>query len=277
MTFIEKLRKRQMSVNSMLCVGLDHDRSEESAATFNKMIIKNTAEFVCAYKLNTAFYSRSGWLQAALEGTIDYLRENYPEIPIILDTKRGDVAASASGYVDEAFVRFKAEAVTINPYLGKDSCQPFLDQKDKGIFVLCKTSNPGSGDFQDLPVHVVHQIRPLWEYVAFRVIKSWNKNNNCGLVVGATYPKELLTVRKMAGDMPILVPGTGAQGGDLAKVVRCGLDSTGFGLIISVSRSIMYASIGFDFAEAARRETANLRDRINALKTSLGGAFAQPS
>jgi len=202
MTFIEKLSKRQRAVNSMLCVGLDTDRDlvpmntgwiEDSVLIFNKVIINATAEFVCSYKLNLAFYSVSGWMQAILKDTIDYIHENYSEIPIILDAKDGDVANSAEKYVQEIFSRFKADAVTINPYLGQDSCQPFLDQKDKGIFILCKTSNPDSKKFQDLvvqpPARPPYRACYLWEYVAFEVANFWNKNKNCGLVVGEPIQK----------------------------------------------------------------------------------------
>jgi len=270
MTFIEKLKKRQRAVNSMLCVGLDTDKDEDSVLVFNKVIIDATAEFVCSYKLNLSFYSVSGRMQVILKDTIDYIHGNHPEIPVILDAKESDTANSAKKYVQGVFGRFEVDAATINPYLGQDSCQPFLDQEDKGIFILCKTSNPGSHDFQDLvvqpPTHSPYRTCYLWEYVAFEVTNFWNKNGNCGVVVGATYPKVLKRVRKIVGDMPILVPGVGVQAGDLEEVVRYGLDSTGFGLIISVSRSVIYASRGPDFATAAANEAKKFRDRINELK-----------
>lgn len=273
MTFIEKLKKRQRAVDSMLCVGLDADKDEDSVLVFNKAIIDATAEFVCSYKLNLSFYSVSGRMQVILKDTIDYIHGNHPEIPVILDAKEGDTANSAKKYVQGVFGRFEVDAATINPYLGQDSCQPFLDQKDKGIFILCKTSNPGSKDFQDLvvqpPARPPYRACYLWEHVAFEVANFWNKNGNCGLVIGATYPEALKTIRQVVGDMPILVPGIGVQEGKLEDVVRYGLDSTGFGLIISVSRSVIYASSGSDFAEAAGREAEKLRDQINEIKVSL--------
>jgi len=276
MTFIEKLKKRQRAVNSMLCVGLDTDKDEDLVLAFNKAIIDATAEFVCSYKINLSFYSVSGRMQVTLKDTIDYIHGNHPGIPVILDAKEGDTANSAKKYVQGVFGRFEVDAATINPYLGQDSCQPFLDQKDKGIFILCKTSNLGSQDFQDLvvqpPARPPYRACYLWEYVAFEVVNFWNKNNNCGLVIGATYPEALKTVRQVVGDMPILVPGIGAQEGNLEDVVRYGLDSTGFGLIISVSRSVIYASSGPDFATAAAREARKLRNQINEIKAQISGA-----
>lgn len=271
MTFIEKLRKRQEAVNSMLCVGLDTDKNEEELVyAFNKAIIDATAEYVCSYKLNLSFYLVSERQQAILKDTINYIQGNYPEIPIILDAKVSDIANSSRKYAQAIFGRFGVDATTVNPYPGQDGCQPFLDQKNKGIFVLCRTSNPSGKDYQDLLTHFSgrypYRECYLWERVAYDVVKFWNKNGNCGLVIGATYPQILKKVRQIAGDMPILVPGIGAQEGKLENVVKHGLDSTGFGLVITVSRSIIFASHGSDFAIAAGREARKLHDQINQLK-----------
>jgi len=274
MTFKEQIIKRQRTVNSLVCCGLDTDKEllpknvnwqEDPVLAFNKAIIDATAEFVCSFKINIAFYLISGWLEIILQDTIKYIHEKYPEIPVILDTKDGDIANSAQKSVQKVFERFKADAVTINPLSGRDSCQPFLDQKEKGIFILCRTSNANSEEFQCFG----GPTGPLWKYIAYQVVNYWNNNNNCGLVIGGTYPSTLKTVRQIAGDMPILVPGIGAQEGDLESVVFYGLNSFGQGLIISASRSIIYASNGPDFAEAAARATKQLRDRVNQLKRRM--------
>jgi orotidine-5'-phosphate decarboxylase len=280
MIFFERLQNRQIAVNSMVCVGLDTDQdlipkdinwAEDPVLAFNKAIIDATAEFVCAFKINIAFYSVSGWLEIVLQDTINYIQEKYSEIPIILDAKNGDIANSAEKYVREAFTRFKVDAVTINPYLGQDSCQPFLEQKDKGIFVLCKTSNPGSKEFQDLRVHIKdHNANwPLYQQVACRVANFWNSNKNCGLVVGASYPEALKAVRQVVGKMIILVPGVGNQGGTLEAVMRSGANNKGRGLVISASRSIIYASNGSDFAEVAAKEVVQLKNQINGLRKRI--------
>ncbi|MBU6199720.1 MAG: orotidine-5'-phosphate decarboxylase, partial [Xanthomonadaceae bacterium] len=183
---------------------------------------------------------------------------------VILDAKRGDIGSTAQHYAAEAFERYGADAVTVNPYLGRDSVQPFLDRADKGVIVLCRTSNPSARDLQDLIVpDGIGGNRPLYQHVAQRVARDWNANGNCALVVGATYPEELREVRALVGDMPILVPGVGAQGGDVEAVVRNGRNTQGAGLIISSSRAILYAGSGEDFAAAARREAQKLREAID--------------
>lgn len=295
MTFIEKLRKRQQEANSMLCVGLDTDRSlipkfvyvASPALEFNRLIVKAISPFVCAYKINIAFYSSDTGEpiyplgEYNLLKTIEFIHERYPDIPVILDAKRGDIGNTAEKYAQEVFDRFGADAVTVNPYLGQDSCQPFLDRKDKGIIILCKTSNPDSKEFQNLLVYSEEFDRklgvwirktpvPLYCRVAEVAAKHWNKNGNCLLVVGATHPQELHEVRKIVGNMPILIPAIGAQGGDLEAVIRYGLDSTGFGLIINSSRGVIYDSTGKNFAEAAARKAKKLRDKINKLKEAQG-------
>ena len=255
MTFVEKLRKRKQEARTMLCVGLDPDKDLipiDSILKFNKKIIDETSPFVCAYKPNLAFYLVSGWMESVLVDTIEYIHENYPNIPVILDGKFGDTGNSSKMYAKAVFDGFKADAVTVNPYLGQDALQPFLDYEDKGIFVLCHTSNLGSKEFQDLvvqpPARPPYNSCPLGEQVAFEVAHYWNRNNNCGLVVGATFPEQLKRVRKIAGDLLILVTGVGVQGGDLEAAVK-------YGSIINASRSVIYA-------EKPGREAKKLRRRM---------------
>jgi orotidine-5'-phosphate decarboxylase len=183
----------------------------------------------------------------------------YPGIPVILDSKRGDIGSTAQHYASEAFERYAADAVTVNPYLGRDSVQPFLDRTDKGVVILCRTSNPGAGDLQDMVVGG----RPLYQHVAEKIAREWNDNGNCALVVGATWPDQLREVRTLVGNVPFLVPGIGAQGGDVEAVVRNAKTADGTGLIVSSSRAILYASNGDDYAEAAANAARALRDEIN--------------
>ena len=180
-------------------------------------------------------------------------------MPVILDAKRGDIGSTAQHYVTEAFDRYGADAVTLNPYLGRDSVQPFLDRADKGVILLCHTSNPGAADLQDLDVGG----KPLYQHVARLIAQEWNTHGNCALVTGATWPEQLAEVRALVGDVPLLVPGIGAQGGDVEAVVRNGRTPNGTGLMISSSRAILYAGSGEDFAQAARAATLELRDSIN--------------
>jgi orotidine-5'-phosphate decarboxylase len=182
---------------------------------------------------------------------------------VILDAKRGDIGATAEQYAREAFERYKADAVTVNPYMGGDTLEPYLAYPDKGVIVLCRTSNPGGDDFQMLPVQVNGQSQPLYQYVAHKAATEWNRNGNVSLVVGATYPAELAAVRQIIGDMPLLVPGIGAQGGDIQAAVQAGKTANGTGLVINSSRAILYASAGEDFAEAARQVAQATRDSIN--------------
>jgi len=222
---------------------------------------------VCAYKPNVAFYEEHGAEGIeALKRTIADIHDIVPDVAVVLDGKRGDIGNTNNGYVKAAFDYLNADAITVAPYMGEESLAPFLAQKDKGVIVLCRTSNPGAGEFQDLPIALGdgHITRPLYEVVASQIAGKWNKNGNCAVVVGATCPDELRTVRGIVGDMPILIPGIGAQGGDLEKTVAAGKDSRGRGMIINSSRGIIFASNGADFAEAARRETLKLRDAINA-------------
>ena len=231
-TFLDKL-KRKWEENKFVCVGLDQGEFE-----FNKNIIDQTADLVCAYKPQSAFYETEGTTGVeALKKTIQYIRDKDPGIPIILDAKRGDIGNTNKAYVKTIFDDLGVDAVTVHPYLGKESLEPFLNRADKGIIVLVKTSNPGAGEFQDLETGG----KPLYQIVAKHVANDWNKNNNCAVVVGATYPEELKKVREIVGDMPILVPGVGAQGGDLEATIKNGLNSKKQGLIISSSRGIIFA------------------------------------
>jgi orotidine-5'-phosphate decarboxylase len=268
MSFINKLANIIQENKSLICVGLDSDLEKipEKFKTkkypqyiFNKNIIDNTFDLVCAYKLNTAFYEAigdKGIFQLKL--TCNYLRKKYPEIPILIDAKRGDIGNTNRGYVDFIFKYLQADAVTVNPYLGSEALKPFLEMKDKGIIVLCKTSNEGSGELQDLVLSSKYQVLSkrnktyLYQYLAYQVANRWNKNKNCLLVVGATYPKELKEIRQIVGDdIWFLVPGVGAQGGDIEQVLKAGLNKKGKGLIINISRSVI-------FAEDPREELKNI-------------------
>jgi orotidine-5'-phosphate decarboxylase len=267
-TFIENLKASWQKSGSLLCIGLDPElerfpRSLIGQASpifqFNKAIIDATADLVCAYKPQFAHYAAYE-AEDQLERTIQYIHASYPDVPVILDAKRGDVGSTAVRYAIEAFERYGADAVTVNPYLGGDALEPFLVREDKGVIILCRTSNPGAKDLQDLESGG----RKLYQLVAERAAQVWNSRGNCLLVVGATYPAELADVRSIVGDMPFLVPGVGAQGGDVAQVVTQGQTADGTGLIISSSRAIIYASNGDDFAVKARAAAEQLREAINA-------------
>ncbi len=265
------------SSGKFVCVGLDSELSrlpssgslpgqggETARLAFNRAIIDATAAIVCSYKLNSAFYEAQGptGFQTLID-TVAYLNKVAPDVPVILDAKRADIGNTNSGYVDFAFDTCGVDAITVHPYLGKEALQPFLDRANKGIIVLCRTSNPGAGEFQDLPVTGDAK---LYAYIAEQVARSWNTHGNCALVVGATYPGELAHVRQIAGDLPFLIPGIGAQGGDVEAAVAAGKDSRGTGMIINSSRGILFASSGPDFAEAAREATVRLHEHItNAL------------
>lgn len=270
MSFMHTLRQRWQGAQSLVCVGLDpepakfpaHLRNEADAVfTFCRDIIDATAPFVCAFKPQIAHFAALGE-EDALTRLIAHVHATHPGIPVILDSKRGDIGSTAQNYAHEAFDRFAADAVTVNPYLGRDSVQPFLDRHDKGVIILCRTSNPGSGEFQDLSIDG----KPLYQHVAQRVATDWNQHGNCLLVIGATWPKELAEVRALVGDLPFLVPGVGAQGGDVAAVIRNGATDDGTGLIISSSRAILHASSGNDFAAAAGQAARQLRDQINTCR-----------
>jgi len=272
MSFIEQLQRAWRNNDSLVCVGLDPEPSRIPSAlrdapdalfAFCRAIVDATADLVCCFKPQIAHFAAQR-AEGALERLIAYIHERHPGVPVILDAKRGDIGSTAQYYAAEAFDRYGADAATANPYLGRDSVQPYLDRTDRGVVVLCRTSNPGARDLQDLVVADAGGAGvPLYQRVAAVVARDWNGNGNCALVVGATYPRELAEVRAIVGDMPLLVPGVGAQGGDVAAVVHNGKNSGGAGLIVSSSRAILYASSGDNFAAAARRATETLRAEIN--------------
>jgi orotidine-5'-phosphate decarboxylase len=272
MSFMRTLRQRWSDADSMVCVGLDPEPSRfparfsgepDAVFAFCRDIVDATAGYACAFKPQVAHFAALG-AEGALERLIAHVHDAHPGIPVILDAKRGDIGSTAAHYAAEAFDRYRADAVTANPYLGRDSVQPFLDRADKGVVVLCRTSNPGAADLQDLGVRDAEgRERPLYQHVAATVARDWNGNGNCALVVGATWPGQLREVRAIVGGMPLLVPGVGAQGGDVEAVVRNARDGDGTGLVVSSSRAILYASAGEDFAEAAAAAARELRDAIN--------------
>ena len=267
MKFIDKLLSASRKNKSLLCVGLDPDRElmpEMGVLEFNKAIIDATADLVCAYKPNFAFYEAMG-IEGLniLKETIAYIPDG---IPVIGDAKRGDIGNTAKAYAEALFTYFKVDAATVSPYLGFDSIEPFLSYEEKGIFILCRTSNKGATDFQDIRDG---KGEPLFRVVARKAV-SWDTNGAIGLVVGATYPQELKEVRRLCPDMPLLIPGIGAQGGDLARSVKDGVDAHGEKAVISASRQVLYASRGDDFAGAARRSAQDLRDRINEVLDRFG-------
>lgn len=262
MNSIEKYNVRVDAVDSLLCVGLDANKSrippefqqeEYPQFAFNRYIIEQTHEFTAAYKPNIAFYEANeirGW--NALRLTMDYLHENHPDILTICDAKRGDIGTTSEAYAQAIFDVLGFDCVTLNPYLGKDALEPFLKYADKASIILCRTSNAGAGEFQDLKVDGA----PLWQVVAQTVKKEWNTRQNCLLVVGATYPDEMKQLRAIVGDMTLLVPGIGVQGGNVKQTVLNGKTPDGKGLIINSSRGII-------FAEEPARAARELRDAIN--------------
>lgn len=266
MKFVEMLKARWRTADTLLCVGLDPDparfpehlRSTDDAIfDFCRSIVDATADFVCAFKPQIAYFASAG-AEDALQRLIAYVRATYPAVPVILDAKRGDMASTAEHYAREVFERYDAHAVTLSPYLGFDSIEPYLAHADRGAFLLCRTSNPGGADLQMLDTGGEH----LYERVA-RLAATWNRGGQLGLVVGATYPNELARVRELVGEMPLLVPGIGAQGGDVEASVRAGQTADGTGIVVNSSRAIIYASQGDDFAVAAKRAAQRARDEIN--------------
>lgn len=276
--FIKKLEK-QWSKDKFVCIGLDPDLEklpvsiknkyksiDELYFKFNKEIIDKTFDLVCAYKPQIAHYEEQGvqgWL--ALKKTADYLHKNFPKIPLIIDAKRADIGSTNTSYAKAFFDQMGFDAITVNPYFGREALKSFLDYKDKGIIILVRTSNPGAGEFQDIKNK---KGEPLYITVAKNISKNWNENGNCCIVVGATYPKELSQIRKIVGDMPILIPGIGAQGGDVVKTVKAGQNSKNQGMIIHSSRAIIFASSGPDFADAARQKTIELSGQINEARNA---------
>lgn len=265
--FYNLLERTWSTTNSLLCVGLDPDLSRmpegigtgaDAVLDFNKEIISATSDLVCAYKPQIAFYSGIGAEKELIE-TIAFIRQKAPRALVILDAKRGDIEHTAEAYATEAFERYKVDAVTLNPYLGGDSLRPFLKRSDKGSIILCRTSNPGASDFQGLEIGG----KPLYQIVAEKAHREWAFNKNLLFVVGGTAPEEILKVREVAPNIPFLVPGIGAQGGDLASVVSNGKGVNNPGLIINSSRQIIYADKGRNFANAARMAAEELKNQIN--------------
>ncbi len=268
MTFKAKLFQTALKNQSLVCLGLDPDPQlmpKMSVFEFNKAIIDATSDLVCAYKPNLAFYEALGIDGlVALQKTVEHIAG---KIPVIGDAKRGDIGNTAKAYAKSLFEAFGFDAATVNPYLGYDSIEPFLGYKDKGVFILCRTSNPGAADFQDLACSSAktgHAPQRLYKVVAQKA-REWNQANNIGLVVGATYPEELLEVRQICPQITLLIPGIGAQGGSLDLAVRHGVDSEGKGAIFASSRQILYASQGSDFDQAARKAADKMRQQINLI------------
>jgi len=265
-----QLLENQWAQGKFLCVGLDSDfekipevaRKEgvrETIVAFNRAIVDATKDYVCAYKPNSAFYELhgdEGW--KALRETITYINEAAPDVAVILDAKRGDIGNTNDAYARSAFDHLRADAVTVHPYFGSEALEPFLARAEKGIIVLCRSSNPGAGELQDLKVGDT----PLYQALASLVSTTWNSRGNCCVMVGATYPGELAEVRAIVGDMPILIPGIGTQNGDIEKTVKSGKNSKGHGMIICASRAVIFASSGDDYARTAGAKAEELHDAI---------------
>jgi len=265
--FTEMLRERWRTADTLLCVGLDPDltrfpahlrAADDSIFEFCRAIVDATADLVCAFKPQIAYFA-SQRAEDQLESLVAHIRRQHPAVPVILDAKRGDIGSTAEHYAREAFERYGAHAVTLSPYMGFDSIQPYLAYADRGAFLLCRTSNAGGADLQMLDVGGER----LYEKLARLAASNWNSNGQLGLVVGATYPSELARVRALAGELPLLVPGIGAQGGDIDASVRAGQTATGDGIVINSSRAILYAGHGDDFAAQARAVAQRTRDEIN--------------
>ena len=272
-SFIDRLDQSCQSTHSLVCVGLDVDPERmpvPGAADFNRAIIDATADLVCAYKPNLAFYEALGIPGLkALEETVAHIRAQAPGAIIIGDAKRGDIGPSSAAYARAMFQVWDFDAVTVNPWGGKDTVEPFLEDSSRGVFLWCRGSNPGSSDLQDLEVVGPEGEVALYQHLALAAAR-WPSDGNLGLVLGATYPEQLKSVRRSCPGMAFLIPGVGAQGGDLEAAVRDGVDADGRRAIINSSRGIIYASSGADFADASRRETSRLRDAINQILEAGG-------
>ena len=271
MKFTEMLQRRWDNNSTLLCVGLDPDparfpkqfaSSKYPILDFCWAMCQATADLVCAFKPQIAYFSSLG-AEDQLTELIRRIHEQYPDIPVILDAKRGDIGSTAAHYAKEAFVRYQADCVTLSPYMGKDSVDPYLEYEDKGAFILCRTSNKGGDDFQMLDCGG----RPLYHIVAAKV-EEWNRTGQLGLVIGATYPNELKAIRELTPKLNFLVPGIGAQGGDIFASVTCGINEKKGGMVINSSRAILYASQGEDYAEKARAAALATRDAINQARFS---------
>jgi len=273
-TFNQQLQSAWASQGSMLCVGFDPDPKRlppsfqgkpEGIFEFCREIADATADLVCSFKPQFAYFA-SQRAEAQLEKLISHLKNKYPHIPVILDSKRGDIGSTADHYALEAFERYGADAVTVNPYMGFDTIEPYLKHAGKGVIVLCRTSNPGGSDLQFLNVNLGE---PLYLHVAKLASQKWNGSGQISLVVGATFPEEIAKVRAIVGDMPLLIPGIGAQGGDIDATIKAGHipNAPGTGMIINSSRAILYASAGNDFAQAARNVAQSTRDALKSAAT----------
>ena len=272
-TFAQRLDSACEASRSLVCVGLDPDPSlmpVKDVAAFNRAIVDATHDLVCAYKPNLAFYEAlglDGW--KALESTVEHIRDVAPGVILLGDAKRGDIGNTAKAYARGMFEYWGFDAVTINAYCGRDGVEPFLEYSDRGVFVLCRSSNPGAVDLQDLLVSSgADGARPLYQQVALQV-GTWNQHGNAGLVLGATYPEQIKEVRALCPDMPVLIPGIGSQEGALEQAVRNGVSAQGRRILVNSSRGIIYASRGDNFAESARKATAGLRDAINDVLASV--------
>ena len=279
MLFIDQLRAAATQNNSMLCVGLDPEPSRFPGAMqgdaskiydFCAAIVDATASLAMAFKPQIAYFAAHR-AEEQLERLVAHIKKTAPDVPVILDAKRGDIGSTAEQYAIEAFERYGADAVTLSPFMGFDSVQPYLKYHGKGAFLLCRTSNPGGDDLQNQRLASVAGEPRVYEHIAGLAQGPWNENGQLGLVVGATYPKEIERVRELAPTLPLLIPGVGAQGGDALSTVRAGLctDATGSitgAVIVNSSRAILYASNGADFAQAARAEAQRTRDTLNAAR-----------
>lgn len=272
MEFLKQLEETIKDHNSLLCIGLDTDISKippflqiepDAIYQFNKAIVDATSELVCCYKANIAFYTAYGshGLEA-LQQTVAYIKDTYEHIPVIVDAKRADIGSTSEKYAKEAFDIIDADAVTVNPYMGFDSIKPFLERKDRGVIILCRTSNPGAADFQELLI----EDKPLYLRVAEKVAEWNTQYGNCLMVVGATAPEQMKEIRKIAPNMFFLVPGIGTQGGNLEAILQAGLTNEKSGLLIHSARDIIYASVEKDFAQTAKEKATKLRDEINTYR-----------
>ena len=274
-TFTQQLQSAWASQGSMLCIGLDPDPKRlppslqgkpEGIFEFCREIADATADLACSFKPQFAYFASQG-AEAQLEKLIAHLKHKYPKTPVILDSKRGDIGSTAEHYAMEAFERYGADAVTVSPYMGFDSVEPYLRHAGKGVIILCRTSNPGGSDLQFL--NVAPGGEPLYLHVAKLAAQKWNSSGQISLVVGATFPEEIAKVRAVIGEMPLLIPGIGAQGGDIDATVKAGsiANKPGTGMMINSSRAILYASSGSDFAEAARKVAQSTRDALRSAAT----------
>lgn len=265
--FNQKLVNAWVETGSQLMVGLDPEPNRFPGAMqgdpsriydFCRGIVDATADHVCGFKLQIAYFAANR-AEDQLEKISEYIRTNYPNLVLVLDAKRGDIGATAKQYASEAFKRYQADAVTVNPYMGFDSIQPYLEYTDKGVIILCRTSNPGGSDLQ---FQITENNTPLYLRVADLVANHWDANKQCALVVGATFPQEIANVRKVIGEMPLLIPGIGAQGGDIKATVIAGRTKTGQGMMINSSRAIIYASNGDDWQHAAQLAAKTTKQQI---------------